>query len=77
MIVKRIDGRNICKKSLFDCIQLTGFNYCHLTLTIYFNIGHLSGATTPSQSRPGSNDNEGILQLPKISKTGASQSDAV
>ena len=30
----------------------------------------LSGATTPGQSGPGSNGNEGILQIPQNSTTG-------
>ena len=33
--------------------------------------------TTPSQSGPGSNDNEGLLHTPKIFRTGASLLDAV
>ena len=33
----------------------------------------LSGATTPSQSGPGSNDNEGVLRIPQgLSITGTS-----
>ena len=34
----------------------------------------LSGTTTPDQSGPGSNDNEGVLHIPQISKAGVSQS---
>ena len=38
----------------------------------------LSGATTPGQSGPGSNGNEGVLHIPKISSiTGASSSDGL
>ena len=37
--------------------------------------GTLSSATTPSQSEPGSNAYEGVLRIPKSSKTGASRSD--
>ena len=36
----------------------------------------LSGATSPSQSGPGTNGNEGILHIPKSSKAKASPSDA-
>ena len=36
----------------------------------------LSGATTPGQSGPGSNDNEGVLQITQIFRTGASPSDS-
>ena len=38
----------------------------------------LLGATTPSQSRPGNNDNEGILYIPQSSSiTGASRPDCL
>ena len=38
----------------------------------------LSGATTPGQSRPGSNDNEGVFHIPQSSSiTGASPSDCL
>ena len=37
----------------------------------------LSVATTPSQSRPRSNSNEGVLHIPQISKAGASPSDGL
>ena len=35
------------------------------------------GPYTTSQSEPGSHDNEGVLPIPKDSRTGASPSDAV
>ena len=37
----------------------------------------LSGASTPGQSGPGSNDNEGVLHIPQNSRTGASPSDGL
>ena len=38
----------------------------------------LSDATTPSQSRPWSDDNEGVLRIPKSSSiTGTSPSDCL
>ena len=37
----------------------------------------LSGATTPGQSGPGSDGNEGVLSIPQSSKTGASPSDCL
>ena len=37
----------------------------------------LAGTTSLSQSWPGSNGNEGVLQTPQISRTGTSPSDAV
>ena len=41
-------------------------------------MGPLSGATTPGQSEPGSNDNEGILRIPQSSSiTGTSPSDCL
>ena len=39
--------------------------------------GTLTGTTTSGQSRPGSNDNEGVLHIPQSSRTRASSSDAV
>ena len=33
--------------------------------------------TTPSQSEPGSNDNEGVFQILQMSRTGASPLDVV
>ena len=35
----------------------------------------LSGATTPGRRGPGSNGNEGLVQIPQISKAGASPPD--
>ena len=37
--------------------------------------GTLIGMTNPSQSRPGSNGNDGVLHIPQSSSTGASSSD--
>ena len=37
----------------------------------------LSGATTPDQSGPGSDSNEGVLRIFPISKAGASESDGL
>ena len=37
----------------------------------------LSGASTLGQSRPGSNDKEGVIHIPQSSKTGASASDVL
>ena len=37
----------------------------------------LSGASTPSHSGPGSNGNEGLLNIHQISKVGASLSDCL
>ena len=45
---------------------------------LYLTIdGALTGTTIPSQSRSGSNGNEGILYIPESCMTGASPSDAV
>ena len=49
-------------------------------LLILFNpsIGPLSGATTPGQSGPGSNGNEGVLRIPQSSSiAGTSPSDCL
>ena len=37
----------------------------------------LSNATTPGQSKPGSNGNEGVLHISQISKAGASSSESL
>ena len=37
----------------------------------------LSGATTPGQSDPGSNGNEGVFHFPQITKAGTSQWDCL
>ena len=37
----------------------------------------LSSATTPGQSGPGNNGNEGVLLIPQSSMTGASLSDCI
>ena len=39
--------------------------------------GTLTDTTTQGQSRPGSNGDEGVLNIPQISKTGTSPSDRV
>ena len=38
--------------------------------------GTLTSSTTPHQSEPESNDNEGVLYIPQSSKTGNSPSDS-
>ena len=37
----------------------------------------LSGTTTPGQNEPGSNDNEGVLHIPQITKARASPPDSL
>ena len=72
------------KHQLFVYTQLNDQTF--LFLTIQFSISHflctiwlldrtLSGATTPSQSGPGSNGNEGILHISQNSRIGVSPSD--
>ena len=39
--------------------------------------GTLTGTTTPGQSVPGSNGDEGVLNIPQTSRTGTSPSDIV
>ena len=49
-------------------------------LLVLFNpqIGPLSGATTPGQSGPGSNDYEGVLRIPQsLCTAGTSPSDCL
>ena len=45
--------------------------------SIYPIDGTLTGATTPGQSGPGSNGNEGVLHIPQSSIIGTSPPDAV
>ena len=40
-------------------------------------MGPLTGATTPGQSGPGCNGNEGVLHIPQSSITGTLPPDAV
>ena len=39
--------------------------------------GTLSSATTPGQSEPGGNGNEGVIHIPQISKAGVLPSDGL
>ena len=48
-----------------------------LNRTIQFIDGALTGANTPSQSEPGSNDNEKALHIPQSSKTAFLPSDTI
>ena len=75
------------------CSELNDSKYCYVSLTIQLNISHLfahslnvklwpidstlSGATTPGQSGPEGEGNEGVLHIPQISKAGASPSDCL
>ena len=45
--------------------------------SIWLTDGNLSYATTPGQSGPESNGNEGVLHLPQIFKAGALPSDSL
>ena len=45
--------------------------------SFWFIDGNLTGTTTPGQSVPYSNANEGVLHTSMISRTGASQSDVI
>ena len=46
----------------------------HIVCSLWPKERILSGATTPDQSGPGGNDNEEVLYIPQISKTGTSPS---
>ena len=61
-------------------LQLYGIKYSYLIQIIckqtYLAIdGTLTGATNLSQSRPGSNENERVFDVPQRFRTGASTSD--
>ena len=49
------------KTVLFQTVQ---FSFSKLFISIFPMDGNLSGATTPGQSRPGCDDNEGVLRIP-------------
>ena len=48
-----------------------------LKSSIWFIYGTLTSTTTPGQSEPGSNGNEGVLHIPQSFRTGASPSDSL
>ena len=52
------------KLVLYQAIQ---FNISMQFSSIWLVDRALSGTTTPGQSRPGSNDNEGVLRIPQSS----------
>ena len=65
--------------------QVLLYNSHNLTLVIFLQTVRSiwpidktqSGATTPGQSGPGSNDNEGVLNIPQISKARVLWSDGL
>ena len=60
----------------FKCIKTVNPNHCLVLFKPW--IGSLSGATTPSQSGPGSDGNEGVLRIPQSSSiAGTSPSDCL
>ena len=66
---------------LFQAIQFSQTIQFSISMPLLlFNpqIGPLSGATTPSESEPGSNGNKGVLRIPQSSSiTGTSPSDCL
>ena len=62
-------------------IQQSWFNISYLLAHIVCFIWpidrSLSGATTPGQSKPERNSNEGVLHIPQISKAGVSPLDGL
>ena len=69
------------KTFLFQAIQFTQtIHFSMRMLLVLFNqkIGPWSGATTPGQSGPGSDGNEGVLRIPQSSSiVGTSPSDCL
>ena len=61
---------------LYNSHSLTSVICLHMVCSIWLIDKTLSGATTPDQSRPGSNGKERVLHILRISKARASQSDA-
>ena len=62
---------------LYNSHNLRSVICLHLVCSIWPQNRTLLGATTSGQSGPGSNDNEGILYIPQISKTRSSPSDGL
>ena len=59
-------------------IAIKQSKFSHLfSLFDFINKRALSETTTPDQSGPGSNGNEGVLRIPQISKARASASDVL
>ena len=59
----------------YNSYNLTSVICLHTVCSIWPIDRTLSGVTTLGQSETGSNDNEGVLHFPQISKAGASSSD--
>ena len=53
---------------LYNSHNLTSVICLHTVCSIWFIDRTLSGTNTQGQSRPGSNDNEGVLHIPQSSK---------
>ena len=61
---------------LYNSYNLTSIICLH-TVLFYFTRSTLPGTTTPGQGRPGSDGNEGVLHIIRISKAGPLPSDLV
>ena len=62
---------------LYNSHNLTSVIFLHTVCSIWSIDRTLSSATTPGQSGPGSNGNEGVLHIPQISKAEAPPSDGL
>ena len=58
-------------------IQTNDDNLLMIELVYLTHIWKLKGAINPNQNGPGSNDNQGVLNIPQSYKTGTFLSDAV
>ena len=62
---------------LYNSHNLTAVFCLHTVCSIWPIDRTLSGATTPGQSGPGSDDNEGVLYISQISEAGVFPSDSL
>ena len=86
------NNSNFIQHYSFICTQLNGSKYCFVIICLHsvkwfheqkmikyscLTLRNLTGSTTPGQSGPRSNSNEGGLHIPQSSMTGASLSDGL
>ena len=62
---------------LYNSYNLTSVICLHTVCSIWPIDRTLSGASTPGQSRHGSNGNEGVFHIPQIFKARATPSDSL
>ena len=77
-ICTNLNGFKYCYFTLVILFNINGFKSSKWLNSFIWPIdGTQTGATTPGQSRPGSNNNKGVLNILQSSRSGASPTDAV